>query len=70
MGQIDVMAAQIGKGSEDAVIPILIILCKLVLLFYRLQTGGREGAACCKMSFCQESPKISITFFITNATFV
>ena len=36
MGQIDVMAAQIGKGSEDAVIPILIILCKLVLLFLSL----------------------------------
>ena len=33
MGQIDVMAAQIGKGSQDAVIPILIILCKLVLLY-------------------------------------
>ena len=33
MGQIDVMAAQIGKGSQDAVILILIILCKLVLLF-------------------------------------
>ena len=36
MGQIDVMAAQIGKGSQDAVILILIILCKLVLLFLSL----------------------------------
>ena len=30
------MAAQIGKGSQDAVILILIILCKLVLLFLSL----------------------------------
>ena len=36
MGQIDVMAAQIGKGSQDAAILILIILCKLVFLFLSL----------------------------------
>ena len=39
MGQIDVMAAQIGKGSQDAVILILIILCKLVPLILSLSSS-------------------------------